>query len=90
MAEFAWEKAGTRAEVAALLRRAAEGLEGGGKLELEHNGARLALDVPNAVALEVEVEIDAESGETEVEIELKWSSRRAAKPTARPKRARSS
>jgi amphi-Trp domain-containing protein len=88
MAEFAWEKAGTRAEVAALLRSAADGLDGG-KLELEHGGARLVLDVPSQVALEVEVEIDAQSGETEVEIELKWSSRPAPRRAARPRRAKS-
>ena len=44
MAELAWERSGTRAEAAALLRRVADGLESG-EVELEQDGARFAIAV---------------------------------------------
>jgi amphi-Trp domain-containing protein len=77
MAEFAWGKAGTRAEAAALLRRIADGLDAG-EIDVQQDGIRLGLDVPDRLELELEAEIDVASGANELEIELKWSSRRTA------------
>jgi amphi-Trp domain-containing protein len=74
MAEFAWGKAGTRAEAAALLRRIADGLDSG-EIDVQQDGIRLGLDVPDRLELELEAEIDTATGANELEIELKWSSR---------------
>jgi amphi-Trp domain-containing protein len=75
MAEFAWGRVGTRSELAALLRRLADGLESDGEIKLEEDGVRLSVGVPEKVAFELEAEIDAATGESELELELKWSSR---------------
>lgn len=77
MAEFAWGKTGTRAEAAALLRRIADGLDSGG-IDVQQDGIRLGLDVPDKLELELEAEIDMATGASELEIELKWSSRGTA------------
>jgi amphi-Trp domain-containing protein len=77
MAEFAWGKTGTRAEAAALLRRIADGLDSG-EIDVQQDGIRLGLDVPDELELELEAEIDMATGASELEIELKWSSRRTA------------
>jgi len=71
MTELDWETRLGRAEAAALLRRVADGLERGDKVELEHGGLELKLGVAEEVELEIEVEIDGP--ETDVEIELSWS-----------------
>ena len=78
MAEFSWSTDGSRAEAAKLLRRIADGLDGDGTVELEQGGARLALSVPEQVAVEVDAEIDPETGATELEVELSWPGRRPA------------
>jgi amphi-Trp domain-containing protein len=78
MAELSWERSGTRAEAAALLRRVADGLEAGGEVELEQDGTRLAIGVPDSIVVQVEAEVDAETGASELEVELKWSARKAA------------
>lgn len=71
MTEFQWEKTTDRAEVASLLRRIADGLDGGGEIELSQDEWELKLSVAEKVALDVEVEIDKKT--TELEVELKWS-----------------
>jgi amphi-Trp domain-containing protein len=70
MTEFEWEKKMTRKDAASLFRAIADGLEGGGKVELEQDGWELTLAVANNVELGIEIEIEAQ---TELEIELKWS-----------------
>jgi len=69
--EIEWETKMRREDAAALLRRLADGLESGKKVELEHGGLELKLGVAEEVDLEIEVELNGE--ETEVEIELGWS-----------------
>jgi amphi-Trp domain-containing protein len=85
MAEFAWGRVGTRSELAALLRRLADGLESDGEIKLEEDGVRLSVGVPEKVAFELEAEIDAATGESELELELKWSSRARAPGAERAK-----
>jgi amphi-Trp domain-containing protein len=70
MTEFEWEKKMTRKEAASLFRAIADGLEGGGKVELEQDGWELALPVANNVELGIEIEVETQ---TELEIELKWA-----------------
>ena len=77
MAEFAWGKAATRAEAAEVLRRIADGLDAG-EIDVQQDGIRLGLDVPDKLELELEAEIDTATGASELEIELKWSSRRSS------------
>src|SRR5918997_5326839 len=69
---FEWESKTGRAE-AAVLRRLADGLDGGERVEIEHAGWELGLEVGDNVELEIEVESDGPG--TEVEIELSWSTR---------------
>ena len=71
MTEFQWEKTTDRPEVASLLRKIADGLDGGGEIELGQEEWELKLSVAEKVALDVEVEIDEKT--TELEIELRWS-----------------
>lgn len=70
MAQFEWEKTAQRQDVAALLRQLADGLDGGGEVELEQDDWKLEVAVADQVTLEVELEVGAE--ETELEIELSW------------------
>jgi len=76
MIEFEWEKKGSRADAAALLRDLAASLDGDGAVELETSGWELKMDAGDEVDVEIEVKVDGD--ETELEIELKWSRRRAA------------
>jgi amphi-Trp domain-containing protein len=69
MVAFEWEGKMGRAEAAALLRQLADGLDGGERVEIEHAGWELGLEVGD----HVELEIDGPG--TEVEIELSWSTR---------------
>jgi len=73
MVDFEWEGKMGRAEAAALLRRLADGLDGGERVEIEHAGWELGLEVGDPV--EIEIEVESEGPETEVEIELSWSTR---------------
>ena len=77
MAEFGWKSQMKRSEIAALLLRVAEGLDGDGKLRLQEGVAELKVDVPEDVALEVE--LDIEGDQLELEIELTWSLNPAAR-----------
>ena len=72
----------TRAEASARLTEIAKALRSSEKLELEHDGEEieLELDVPDKVLLEFEVEIA--DGETELELEIKWAP--FTSPTASP------
>lgn len=69
-AEFGWRTTAQRGEVAALFRDIAEKLDRDGKVDVEHGGVELKLQVPDTVNLEVE--LDVEENEFELEIELKW------------------
>ena len=71
MTEFEWKKQVGRAEVAAVLRQIADGLEDAGGVELEQDSWELKLSVAEEVELEVELEIDED--ESELEIQLTWA-----------------
>ena len=70
MIEFEWEKKGSRADVAALLRELADSLDAGAEVALERDGWELKLTVPNE--LELGIELEVEDDETQLEIELTW------------------
>ena len=59
-----------REEVAARLRRLADMLDSHNDLELERNGMRLTVHLPDELRLKLELEL--ETDESELEIELKW------------------
>jgi amphi-Trp domain-containing protein len=73
----------TRVEAAARLTEIAKALRNSEKLELEHGGEQLELelDIPEEIMLEFEVEV--EDDKTELEVEIKWASVTShATPTA--------
>jgi amphi-Trp domain-containing protein len=70
MTEFEWQKRMSSEQAAELLRRVADGLAGGDRVELDHEGFELKVPVADEVELEIEVEV--EDGKTEVELELQW------------------
>lgn len=70
MAEFSWMSEMRREDVAGLLRRIADGLDGDGRLRLQQDVAELKVDVPERI--EVSVELDVETERLQVELELGW------------------
>ena len=70
MTEIEWERKLSREQAAELLRSLADGLAGGGEVELEQDGFELKVAVGDEI--EVEIEVGLDEGKTEVELELKW------------------
>lgn len=60
----------SREEAAARLRAIADALAAHNDVEVEREGVRVVLRVPDRVRLEVEAELEDDEGE--LEIELKW------------------
>jgi len=61
----------SRTEAAARLSAIADALGSDDKFELERDGEKLELRIPDQVRFELEVEI--KDDETELEVEIKWS-----------------
>lgn len=60
----------SREEAAALLRELADTLASNNSVDVDVDGRRITVSVPDRVTVEVEVEIGAE--ESSLEIELTW------------------
>lgn len=87
MAEVKFKKkeSMSRADAAARLSEVADALASG-QFELERDGEKLELDVPDEVTLELEVEV--EDNETELEVEVKWSAPSHAEASSSPAEGR--
>ena len=72
MAQMKFKKESlSRDEAVARLLEVANALRPGAQFELERDGEKLQLEVPDRVSFELEVEIKGQ--ETELEVEIKWS-----------------